>query len=151
MSTAGDGDPGSHGLVAGCRMTCGRRLPVSRSTPQPREDAGKELWDSISDSGRGARYPIQRYTTSMATKMTPDSDVLDHLPWTPLWFQVLIALLDGKQHGYGIIKEIEVQGGHGKLRLAPSTWPFNACRSGDSYVPPEPSGRTPARSDGCID
>ena len=56
----------------------------------------------------------------MVIKMPRDSDVKDHLPLSPLWFQVLIALLDGEQHGYGIIKEIEArQGQPGRLATGP--------------------------------
>jgi DNA-binding PadR family transcriptional regulator len=31
----------------------------------------------------------------------------DHLPLTPLSFQILVALADAPRHGYGILKEIE--------------------------------------------
>lgn len=47
-------------------------------------------------------------------------DPQDHLPLTPLWFQILVALGDGKQHGYGILKEIERrQGTQGRLPTGP--------------------------------
>jgi DNA-binding PadR family transcriptional regulator len=40
------------------------------------------------------------------------------LPLTPLSFQILVALADGRKHGYGIIKEIEEATGE---RLKSST------------------------------
>jgi DNA-binding PadR family transcriptional regulator len=41
--------------------------------------------------------------------MSPDpvAGPLTHLPVHPLSFQVLLVLLDGKRHGYGIAKTIE--------------------------------------------
>lgn len=47
-------------------------------------------------------------------------DISHHLPLTPLWFQVLVALSDGSHHGYGILKEIEKRrGSEGKLATGP--------------------------------
>jgi len=37
--------------------------------------------------------------------------VQEHLPLTPLSFQILLALADGPRHGYGILKEIEGSSG----------------------------------------
>lgn len=39
----------------------------------------------------------------------PDEPILESLPLTPLSHAVLLALVDGDRHGYGIIKEVERQ------------------------------------------
>lgn len=40
-----------------------------------------------------------------------DPTVDEHLPLTPLSFDVLLSLVDGSRHGYGMIKEIEARTG----------------------------------------
>lgn len=45
---------------------------------------------------------------------------LSFLPLTPFGFQVLLALADGKRHGYAIIKEVEERSG-GTVRLRTGT------------------------------
>jgi DNA-binding PadR family transcriptional regulator len=42
------------------------------------------------------------------------------LPLTPAVFHILLALVDGEKHGYGIKKEVEARTG-GKIRLVPGT------------------------------
>lgn len=37
----------------------------------------------------------------------PNTDTANHIPMHPLEFQVLLVLLEGGLHGYGIAKEIE--------------------------------------------
>jgi len=48
-------------------------------------------------------------------------DIESFLPLTPLSFQILLALVDGERHGYGILKEIERRTeGH----MTPATGPL---------------------------
>lgn len=47
-------------------------------------------------------------------------DPQDFLPLTPAVFNILLALVDGEKHGYGIMQEITAHTG-GKLRLGPGT------------------------------
>ena len=42
------------------------------------------------------------------------------LPLTPRVFHILLALVDGPEHGYQIMKEVEVRSG-GKVRIGPGT------------------------------
>ncbi|MFW6198350.1 MAG: PadR family transcriptional regulator [Acidobacteriota bacterium] len=56
----------------------------------------------------------------MSRSDTP-ADVGEHLPLTPLSFDVLLSLGDGPRHGYGMIKEIEGRTGE---PLASSTGTF---------------------------
>jgi DNA-binding PadR family transcriptional regulator len=42
------------------------------------------------------------------------------LPLTPAVFHILLALVDGEKHGYGIKKEVEART-EGKMRLVPGT------------------------------
>lgn len=39
------------------------------------------------------------------------SDPAAHLPLTPLWFNILLTLADGDNHGYAIIQDIEERSG----------------------------------------
>jgi len=48
-------------------------------------------------------------------------DVASLLPLTPLSFQILLALVDGERHGYGIMKEIERRT---RGRMTPATGPL---------------------------
>lgn len=51
--------------------------------------------------------------------MPRDLDPIDrHLPLKPIHFYILLVLLDGERHGYGIVKEIEERT-HGATRLEP--------------------------------
>jgi DNA-binding PadR family transcriptional regulator len=50
-----------------------------------------------------------------------DQDVASLLPLTPLSFQILLALVDGERHGYGIMKEIERRT---RGRMTPATGPL---------------------------
>ena len=52
--------------------------------------------------------------------MARTRDPRDLLPLTPALFQVLIALADGEQHGYAILKDIE-QRTEGAVRLSTGT------------------------------
>jgi DNA-binding PadR family transcriptional regulator len=54
---------------------------------------------------------------SFAEQMS-DQKIQDELPLTPLTFQILLALADQERHGYGVIKEIEIQSGGS---MAPAT------------------------------
>jgi DNA-binding PadR family transcriptional regulator len=42
------------------------------------------------------------------------------LPLSPQVLHILLALVDGERHGYGIMQEVEAQTG-GKIRLGPGT------------------------------
>jgi DNA-binding PadR family transcriptional regulator len=48
--------------------------------------------------------------------VTPES----HLPLAPATFQILLALVDGERHGYGIMKEV-AERTEGAVRLGPGT------------------------------
>lgn len=45
-------------------------------------------------------------------------DVETHLPLRPVDFLVLLVLVDGERHGYGIVRDIEERSG-GQVRLLP--------------------------------
>jgi len=44
----------------------------------------------------------------------------DLIPLTPRVFHILLALVDGEQHGYRIMKEVESRS-QGKVRIGPGT------------------------------
>ena len=44
----------------------------------------------------------------------------DHIPLTPRTFHILLALVDGAEHGYAIMKEVEARSG-GRVRIGPGT------------------------------
>lgn len=46
-------------------------------------------------------------------------DPTDHIPLNPRDYLVLLALTDGPRHGYGLVKDIEVQSG-GVVRIDPA-------------------------------
>ncbi len=48
----------------------------------------------------------------------PDSDAL--LPLTPAVYQIMLALVDGERHGYGIIKAVQAATG-GRMRFGTGT------------------------------
>jgi DNA-binding PadR family transcriptional regulator len=52
--------------------------------------------------------------------MTTPRDPDDLLPLTPALFHVLVALADGEQHGYAIIKDVEQRTGE-TVRLSTGT------------------------------
>jgi len=52
--------------------------------------------------------------------MTPQRQPTDYLPLTPAMFHVLLALVDGENHGYGILKAVE-QRTDGAVRLGTGT------------------------------
>ena len=49
-----------------------------------------------------------------------DESVVSYLPLTPPVFHVLIALADGKKHGYAILREVDERT-DGKVRLSSGT------------------------------
>ena len=44
----------------------------------------------------------------------------NHLPLTPAVFHILLALSDGKKHGYAIMREVELTS-EGRMTLGPGT------------------------------
>jgi DNA-binding PadR family transcriptional regulator len=50
------------------------------------------------------------------TNATPE----EMIPLTPAVFQILLALADRELHGYGIMKQVEVDT-HGKMQMGPGT------------------------------
>lgn len=42
------------------------------------------------------------------------------LPLTPRFFHILLSLIDGEQHGYRIMKEVELRS-DGRVRIGPGT------------------------------
>lgn len=48
------------------------------------------------------------------------SSLVPGQPLTPAVYHILLALVDGDKHGYGIMKDVETQTG-GRLRLGPGT------------------------------
>ena len=44
----------------------------------------------------------------------------DHIPLTPRTFHILLALMDGAEHGYAIMKEVEARS-EGRVRIGPGT------------------------------
>lgn len=50
----------------------------------------------------------------------PKKDAEDHIPLTPRTFHILLALMDGPEHGYAIMKEVEARSG-GRVRIGPGT------------------------------
>ncbi len=51
-------------------------------------------------------------------RRTRDDDLSSHLPLKPVFFLILLVLVDGERHGYGIVKEIAERSG-GAIRLEP--------------------------------
>jgi DNA-binding PadR family transcriptional regulator len=56
----------------------------------------------------------------MARKEGSGAAPESHLPLAPATFQILLALVDGERHGYGIMKEVAERTG-GAVRLGPGT------------------------------
>ncbi len=44
----------------------------------------------------------------------------DHIPLTPRTFHILLALMDGPEHGYAIMKEVDARS-DGRVRIGPGT------------------------------
>jgi DNA-binding PadR family transcriptional regulator len=44
-----------------------------------------------------------------------DTRVDDHLPLKPLVFEVLLALADGEQHGWSLVRDVQQRGGFGRI------------------------------------
>ena len=49
----------------------------------------------------------------MAKARDPSMD--DYLPLKPLVFQVLLALVDGERHGWGLVRDVQQRGGFGRI------------------------------------
>ena len=49
----------------------------------------------------------------MARRSRAEIDV--HLPLKPLVFQVLLSLVDGERHGWGLVREVQQRGGFSRL------------------------------------
>ena len=47
--------------------------------------------------------------------MPVEFDVERHLPLKPLVFEVLLALLDGERHGWGLVREVQQRGAFARL------------------------------------
>ncbi len=68
------------------------------------------------------------------------NDPISFLPLTPFAFQVLLALADGKGHGYAIIKEVEERSG-GTVTLRTGTLYTLLQRLLEQRLIAEPEGR----------
>jgi DNA-binding PadR family transcriptional regulator len=44
--------------------------------------------------------------------MPPSADALDHLPLKPVDLEILLALADGDQHGYGLVQAVAAHTDH---------------------------------------
>jgi DNA-binding PadR family transcriptional regulator len=73
------------------------------------------------------------------------NDVIRHLPLSPHQFQILLALVDGERHGYGIILEIAERTGGG-MRLGTGTLYTALARLDHGGLIAE-SARRPAAAD----
>jgi DNA-binding PadR family transcriptional regulator len=45
----------------------------------------------------------------------PSAEINGHLPLKPLVFQVLLALSDGKRHGWSLVREVQQRGGFARI------------------------------------
>jgi DNA-binding PadR family transcriptional regulator len=45
----------------------------------------------------------------------PPAEIDRHLPLKPLVFQVLLALTDGKRHGWSLVREVQQRGGFARI------------------------------------
>jgi DNA-binding PadR family transcriptional regulator len=50
----------------------------------------------------------------MPPRLSP-AEIDRHLPLKPLVFQVLLALTDGKRHGWSLVREVQQRGGFGRI------------------------------------
>ncbi|MEQ8329250.1 MAG: PadR family transcriptional regulator [Longimicrobiales bacterium] len=56
----------------------------------------------------------------MTTDPTLPEDIRNHLPLTPVVFEILLALSDGERHGYALMQAVEERTG-GAVRLHAGT------------------------------
>jgi len=73
-------------------------------------------------------------------------DVARHLPLSPHQFQILLALVDGERHGYGIILEIDERT-RGAMRLGTGTLYTALARLVHGGLITESARRPPAADD----
>jgi DNA-binding PadR family transcriptional regulator len=73
------------------------------------------------------------------------SDPRTFLPLSPQQFHILLALLDGQRHGYGIIRDVEARTG-GAVRLGTGTLYTALARLETLALVDEPA-RRPAHDD----
>ena len=45
----------------------------------------------------------------------PPAEIDRHLPLKPLVFQVLLALTDGRRHGWSLVREVQQRGGFARI------------------------------------
>ena len=69
--------------------------------------------------------------------MTP---LNSNLPLTPAVFHILLALSSGERHGYGVLKQVEVDS-QGKVKIGAGTLYFPSAVSGQRI--PHPTGSLP--------
>src|SRR5580765_825672 len=82
-----------------------------------------EEWNSTTEAGRatGIAYYIDcRYNGAMVTKRRVGKPPEAYLPLPPATFHILLALADGEQHGYAIMKGVAARS-DGTVRLGPGT------------------------------
>jgi DNA-binding PadR family transcriptional regulator len=79
-------------------------------------------------------------------KMQPMSDPRTYLPLTPQQFHILLALVDGHRHGYGIIRDVEERT-DGALRLGTGTLYTALARLEDLTLVDESARRAAAHED----
>jgi DNA-binding PadR family transcriptional regulator len=72
-------------------------------------------------------------------------DARRYLPLTPQQFHILLSLVDGERHGYGLIQDITERTG-GALRLGTGTL-YTALARLDTLALIEPSPKRPRRED----
>jgi len=81
------------------------------------------------------------------TETAVDSRLLKYLPLTPAVFHIMLALSNGQQHGYAIMKEVAEQT-DGELRLGTGKLFYSIQRMLDEELIEEiepPPGETPER------
>ncbi len=81
------------------------------------------------------------------TKSDVDDRFLDYLPLTPAVFHILLALSEGAQHGYAVMKEVAEQT-DGELRLGSGKLYYSIQRMLDEELIGEielPPGHKPER------
>src|SRR5580765_950235 len=76
------------------------------------------------------------------TKRTPNA----FLPLKSNWFHILVSLVGGEQHGYGIMKDVLERSG-GKVRLWPATLYGSLKRLIEEGLIAESGGRPAAEFD----
>lgn len=65
----------------------------------------------------------------------PGGRVPRHIRMTPVFFHILLALVEGPRHGYGLLQEID-QRAHGRVNLGPSSlyWALSRLESSGLIV-----------------